>query len=61
MREYMKALTTDQIIEAIKATWDMPEGGVIRDHGFDEIEDRLGEEESDRIYDELWHQMKNAA
>lgn len=51
----MESLTIDQIKEFILLTWNDATGGLFREIGFEVIEERLGEEEGDRIYSELWH------
>lgn len=51
----MESLTIDQIKDFIVRTWNEPVGGLFREIGFEVIEERHGEEESDRIYAELWH------
>ena len=58
-RATLATLATSDIIDAIDRTWDAPEGAAFREWGFDIIEDRMGEDESDRIYSEMWH--KHAA
>lgn len=50
----MNGLSTRAIIDAIDKTWEMAEGDVFRDCGFEIIDGRVSEEESDRIYSELW-------
>ena len=57
LRNRMNGLDTDAIVEFIKMSWDMPEGVIIREIAFDVIEERHGEDESDRIYDMLWAEM----
>lgn len=51
----LNSLNNDQIIELIDTTWEDATGCFFREIGFDIIEERMGEEESDRIYDELWY------
>ena len=58
-RATLATLATSDIIDAIDRTWDATEGAAFRAWGFDIIEDRMGEDESDRIYSEMWH--KHAA
>lgn len=63
MKEFkskMQQLATAEIVEAMRKTWDMPEGGIFREVGFEIIEERDGEEESDRIYSELWNERSAA-
>lgn len=50
----MDTLGTNAIIDLLDRTWDMPEGDIFRDYGFEIIDSRVSEEESDRIYSELW-------
>lgn len=50
----MNTLGTNAIIDLLDRTWDMPEGDIFRDYGFEIIDSRVSEEESDRIYSELW-------
>lgn len=56
----MEQLTTAEIVEAMRKTWNMPEGAIFLDAGFEIIEEREGEEESDRIYSELWNELHAA-
>lgn len=53
-RDKLDTLTTPQILALIDETWDTFIGGDFRAWGFDIIWDRLGEDESDRLYDEMW-------
>lgn len=55
----MNGLSTSAIINAIDKTWDTAEGEIFRDCGFEIIDGRVSEEESDKIYSELW--SKHAA
>lgn len=55
----MNQLTTDEIISLMVQTWNNPEGTIIRDAAFEVIEIREGEEESDRIYNNLWDEFQN--
>lgn len=55
----MNGLSTDAIIDAMDKTLDTAEGEVFRDCGFEIIDGRVSEEESDKIYSELW--SKHAA
>ena len=50
----MNLLDNDGIKEALLATWNMPEGEIFREVGFEILEERLGEDEADAIYCELW-------
>ena len=50
----MDTLGTNAIIDLLDRTWDTPEGEIFRDYGFEIIDSRVPEEESDRIYSELW-------
>ena len=52
--KFMNSLSTSAIIKAIDITWDMAEGEIFRDCGFEIIDGRVSEEESDKIYSELW-------
>lgn len=56
----MNLLDNDGIKEALLATWNMPEGEIFREVGFDILEERLGEDEADAIYCELWNNTKAA-
>lgn len=51
----MEKLTIDQIKELMVKTWNDEAGGFFREIGLEVIEERTSEEESDRIYAELWH------
>lgn len=53
--ETMNTLDTEGIKEAIIATWNRPEGEIFREVGFDILEERLGEEEADAIYSEIYN------
>lgn len=56
--ETMNTLDTEGIKEAIIATWNRPEGEIFREVGFEILEERLGEEEADEIYSEIWNAAK---
>ena len=56
----MNLLTTDEIIALIKTTWTDCTGELFREVGFYIIEEREGEEYSDRIYSEIWHEIHAA-
>ncbi|MBQ9041443.1 MAG: hypothetical protein IJ111_01345 [Eggerthellaceae bacterium] len=68
IREYEQAMTEFRfkmhqlgiagIKEAIMRTWDEPEGCVVREIGFDIIEELRGEEYADALYEELWEEMR---
>ena len=51
----MNTMSTEGIKEAIVATWNRPEGEIFREVGFDILEKRLGEEEADAIYSEIYN------
>ena len=51
----MNTMDTEGIKEAIIATWNRPEGEIFSEVGFDILEERLGEEEADAIYSEIYH------
>lgn len=51
----MEKLTTDEIKDFIVRTWNDATGGLFREIGLEVIEERVGEEESDAIYSEIWH------
>ena len=55
----MNGLSTSAIIKAIDITWDMAEGEIFRDYEFEIIDGSHSEEESDKIYSDLW--SKHAA
>lgn len=57
-KKKMNGLTIDQIKELMLATWNENIGCFFREVGFEIIDERVSEEESDRIYDELWHMAK---
>lgn len=59
-KKKMNGLTIDQIKELMLTTWNDSIGGLFREVGFEIIDERVSEEESDRIYFELWH-TANAA
>jgi len=50
----MNTLGTSAIIDLLDRTWGTPEGEIFRDYGFEIIDSRVSEEESDKIYSELW-------
>lgn len=50
----MNTLGTNTIIDLLDRTLDTPESEIFRDYGFEIIDSRVPEEESDRIYSELW-------
>lgn len=50
----MEKLTTDEIKDFIVRTWNESVGGFFREIGLEVIEDREGEDASDKIYAELW-------
>lgn len=58
LKQRVAELTTAQIVELLRTTWDDPTGPMFREIGFDIIEDRHGEAEADRIYSDLWHACK---
>lgn len=51
----MQKLSNSQIVELIDMTWNDSCGVLFREAGFDILEERLGEDESDRIYSEIWN------
>lgn len=53
-KKIMDSMDTNGIIEAMRQTWDKPEGEIFREIGFEIIDERVSEEESDRIYAELY-------
>lgn len=55
----MNGLSISEIISLMDKTWDTPEGEIFRDCGFEIIDGRVSEEESDKIYSALWN--KHAA
>lgn len=59
-KKKMSGLTIDQIKELMLTTWNDAIGGLFREVGFEIIDERVSEEESDRIYFEL-HSMAEAA
>lgn len=59
-KKKMDGLTIDQIKELILTTWNDSIGALFREVGFEIIDERVSEEESDRIYFEL-HSMAEAA
>lgn len=59
-KKKMQKLSIDQIVDLIRSTWDDCTGELFREIGFEIIEERLSEEESDRIYSELWSSMNCA-
>lgn len=50
-------LDNQTIIDAIAATWNSPEGEIFREIGFEILEQRNGEEYSDKVYAELWNRF----
>lgn len=54
-KKLMNSLDVNGIKEALIKTWNDEVGGLFREIGFEVLEERLGEEESDRIYCELWN------
>lgn len=57
----MNTLSTDGVIAAMRSAWNKPEGIIFREAGFDIIDERLGEDASDKIYDNLWYEMHGKA
>lgn len=55
--EVMNGLTTSAIIEAMRKTWNQPEGEIFREYGFEIIEDREGEEYADSVYNKLYKEL----
>lgn len=53
----MNKLDTQEIISLMVQTWHQSIGAIIREAAFEIIEDREGEEESDRIYNNLWDEL----
>lgn len=53
-KKLMGSMDIEGIIEAMRQTWDKPEGEIFREIGFEIIDERVSEEESDRIYAELY-------
>lgn len=54
-KKLMECLDIEGIKQAMLKTWNLPEGETFREAGYDILWDRLGEDEADRIYDELWN------
>lgn len=54
----MNTMSTEGIKAAILQTWNMPEGEIFREVGFEILEERLGEEEADKVYLEIWNAAK---
>lgn len=59
-KKLMNSLDVNGIKEALIKTWNDEVGGLFREVGFEVLDERLGEEESDRIYCELWNLAKAA-
>lgn len=53
-KKLMDSMDTNGIIDAMRQTWNKPEGEIFREIGFEIIDERVSEEESDRIYAELY-------
>ena len=53
-RATLARLTTSEIIDMIARTWNTPEGHEFRAYGFDVIDERIGDELGNDLYDELW-------
>lgn len=53
----MGGMSTDGIIDAMRQTWNEDYGEVFREIGFEIIDSRVSEAESDRIYTDLYHEM----
>lgn len=53
-KDTFSKLDTQTIINQIEETWNKPYGCVFREYGFEIIEERLGEEEADKVYNHLW-------
>lgn len=53
----MNTMETAAIIDAMRQTWNQPEGEIFREIGFEILENREGEEKADEIYNDLWHEM----
>lgn len=56
---FIKIINLDNqtIIDAMAATWNCPEGEIFREVGFEILEQRNGEEYSDKVYAELWNRF----
>lgn len=50
----MESMSTDGIKQAIRQTWNSPEGMIFREIGFEIMDERHGEEFSDAAYAELY-------
>lgn len=50
----MEQLNVEQIKSLIVTTWNDATGELFREIGFEIIDERVGEKESDRIYDECY-------
>lgn len=53
-KKLMESLDIDQIKDLMLSTRNESTGSMFREIGFEIIEERAGEEESDRIYSDLW-------
>lgn len=54
----MRSLSTEQIVELLRSTWNEAVGELFREIGFEIIEEREGEDESDRVYNRLWQECR---
>lgn len=59
-KKLMSKLDTNGIVELMRSTWNDSTGELFREVGFEVIEEREGEEASDLIYSELWHEAHAA-
>lgn len=50
----MEQLDVEQIVDLMRRTWNDATGPLFREIGFEIIDGRVSEEESDRIYSELY-------
>lgn len=58
-KKLMNSMDIVGIKDSIFITWDAPEGEIFREIGFEILDERLGEEESDRIYAELYAKVRS--
>lgn len=54
----MQQIGVRGIKEAILRTWDEPEGIIVREVGFDILEELLGEEAADQEYENIWEEAQ---
>ena len=57
-RRLMETMDDEGIVEAMRRTWNEPEGAIFREFGFQVIEERHGAEWADDLYDNMWDELE---